>query len=258
MFLKELGYESDLDLIFLYDDEDPAAAEAYSLLARRLMTWLTAQTSSGKLFEIDLRLRPDGNAGLIVSSLAAFSRYQRNEDGHGAWPWEHQALTRARYSAGDADIGERFEGERRLILMQRRDTQKLRTDVLEMRERMLQGHPNPTSLFDVKHDRGGMVDVEFIVQFLVLAHAHEHPGLVRNAGNIALLQIAGDLQLIDAALARDVADGYRTFRSIQHRLRLNGAQRARVARAEVEREAAVVTRLWNSVFTPSAAEASSA
>ena len=254
---KELGYESDLDLIFLYDDEDPAAPEAYSLLARRLMTWLTAQTSSGKLFEIDLRLRPDGNAGLIVSSLAAFSRYQRNEDGHGAWPWEHQALTRARYSAGDADIGERFEGERRLILMQRRDTQKLRTDVLEMRERMLQGHPNPTSLFDVKHDRGGMVDVEFIVQFLVLAHAHEHPGLVRNAGNIALLQIAGDLQLIDAALARDVADAYRTFRSIQHRLRLNGAQRARVARSEVEREAAVVTRLWNSVFTTSAEEASS-
>ncbi len=122
---KELGYESDLDLIFLYDDEDPAAAEAYSLLARRLMTWLTAQTSSGKLFEIDLRLRPDGNAGLIVSSFAAFSRYQRNEDGHGAWPWEHQALTRARYSAGDPEIGERFEAERRLILMQHRDTQKL-------------------------------------------------------------------------------------------------------------------------------------
>ncbi|HWL75114.1 MAG TPA: bifunctional [glutamate--ammonia ligase]-adenylyl-L-tyrosine phosphorylase/[glutamate--ammonia-ligase] adenylyltransferase, partial [Burkholderiaceae bacterium] len=121
---KELGYESDLDLIFLYDD-DPAAAETYSVLARRLMSWLTTQTSSGKLFDIDLRLRPDGNAGLIVSSFAAFSRYQRNEDGHGAWPWEHQALTRARYSAGDSEIGERFEAERHLILMQRRDVQKL-------------------------------------------------------------------------------------------------------------------------------------
>jgi glutamate-ammonia-ligase adenylyltransferase len=131
--------------------------------------------------------------------------------------------------------------------------QKLCTDVLEMRERMLDGHPNTTALFDVKHDRGGMVDVEFIVQFLVLAYAHEHPQLVRNAGNIALLQIAGDLKLIDAALAREVADAYRTLRSIQHRLRLNGAQRARVARAEVEREAAVVTRLWTSVFTPSPA-----
>ena len=255
---KELGYESDLDLIFLYDDADSAASEAYALLARRLMTWLTTQTSSGKLFEIDLRLRPDGNAGLMVSSFDAFARYQRNEDGHGAWPWEHQALTRARYSAGDVAIGERFEDERRRILMQRRDTQKLCTDVLEMRARMFDGHPNPTALFDVKHDRGGMVDVEFIVQFLVLARSHQHSELVRNAGNIALLQVAGQLRLIDEALARDVADAYRTLRSIQHRLRLNGAERARVACAEVEREAAAVTRLWNSVFTPLPASISSA
>ena len=255
---KELGYESDLDLIFLYDDEDPAAAEVYLLFARRLMTWLSAHTSSGKLFEIDLRLRPDGNTGLLVSPFEAFARYQRNEDGLGAWPWEHQALTRARYSAGDPEIGERFEAERTRILMQRRDKQKLCTDVLQMRTRMLDGHPNPTALFDVKHDRGGMVDVEFIVQFMVLAHAHQHPELVRNAGNIALLQIAGGLQLIEAELAGEVADAYRTFRSIQHRLRLNGAERARVVREEVEREAAVVTRLWNSVFTPLPAETSSA
>jgi len=247
---KELGYESDLDLIFLYDDEDLAAAEVYLLFARRLMTWLSAHTSSGKLFEIDLRLRPDGNTGLLVSPFDAFARYQRNEDGLGAWPWEHQALTRARYSAGDLEIGERFEAERTRILMQRRDTQKLCTDVLQMRARMLDGHPNPTGLFDVKHDRGGMVDVEFIVQFLVLANAHEHADLVRNVGNIALLHMAGQLQLIDTSLAREVADAYRTFRSIQHRLRLNGAERARVAHQEVEREAAAVTRLWNSVFTP--------
>ena len=247
---KELGYESDLDLIFLYDDEDDAAAETYSILARRLMTWLTAPTSSGKLFEIDLRLRPDGNAGLMVSSVEAFARYQRNEDGHGAWPWEHQALTRARSSAGDLTIGERFEAERCRILMKPRDVRELCIDVLEMRARMLDGHPNPTALFDVKHDRGGMVDVEFIVQFLVLAYAHAHSELVRNAGNIALLQIQGRLQLIDASLASEVADAYRTFRSIQHRLRLNGAERARVVRDEVEREAAAVTRLWDSVFTP--------
>ncbi len=254
---KELGYESDLDLIFLYDDEDDAAAETYSMLARRLMTWLTAQTSSGKLFETDLRLRPDGNAGLMVSSFEAFARYQRNEDGHGAWPWEHQALTRARFSAGDPALGERFEGERNHILMRRRDSRKLCADVLQMRTRMLDGHPNPTALFDVKHDRGGMVDVEFIVQFLVLAHAHAHSELVRNAGNIALLQMAGQLQLIDASLASEVADAYRTFRSIQHRLRLNGAERARVVRDEVEREAAAVIRLWDSVFTTPSQETSS-
>ena len=246
---KELGYESDLDLIFLYDDEDDAAADTYSMLARRLITWLTAPTSSGKLFEIDLRLRPDGNAGLMVSSFEAFARYQRNEDGHGAWPWEHQALTRARFSAGDAALSARFEAERNGILMQLRDIQKLCNDVLEMRARMLDGHPNPTALFDVKHDRGGMVDVEFIVQFLVLAHAHGHSELVRNAGNIALLQIAGRLRLIDASLASEVADAYRTFRSIQHRLRLNGAERARVSPDEVAGEATAVTRLWHSVFT---------
>ncbi|MGZ8993453.1 MAG: [protein-PII] uridylyltransferase family protein, partial [Burkholderiaceae bacterium] len=139
--------------------------------------------------------------------------------------------------------------ERNGILMQLRDSRKLCTDVLEMRARMLDGHPNPTALFDVKHDRGGMVDVEFIVQFLVLAHAHGHSELARNAGNIALLQIAGQLRLIDASLASEVADAYRTFRSIQHRLRLNGAERARVARNEVEDEVTAVIRLWDSVFT---------
>ncbi|MBC8118420.1 MAG: bifunctional [glutamate--ammonia ligase]-adenylyl-L-tyrosine phosphorylase/[glutamate--ammonia-ligase] adenylyltransferase, partial [Burkholderiaceae bacterium] len=125
---KELGYESDLDLIFLYDDDHPEAAEIYAMFARRLLTWLNTQTSSGKLFEIDLRLRPDGNAGLMVSSFDAFSGYQRNETegGHGAWPWEHQALTRARFSAGDSGIGARFEAEREYVLMQPRDGDKLR------------------------------------------------------------------------------------------------------------------------------------
>lgn len=251
---KELGYESDLDLIFLYDDDDPAAPEIYAMLARRLVTWMSTQTSSGRLFEIDLRLRPDGNAGLMVSPFDAFSRYQRNEgEGEGrrgAWPWEHQALTRARFSAGDPAIGERFEQERRHVLMLQRDGDQLRTDVLAMRARMLEGHPNPSALFDVKHDRGGMVDIEFIVQYLVLRYARQHHELLRNAGNIALLQIAGELRLIETGLASEVASAYRTFRSIQHRLRLNGAERARVDRAEVEREIAAVTRLWDSVFTP--------
>lgn len=246
---KELGYESDLDIIFLYDDDDAAAPETYSMLARRLVTWLSTQTSSGKLFEVDLRLRPDGNAGLMVSPFDAFSRYQRNEGGgHGAWPWEHQALTRARFSAGDAAIGERFEAERCHVLILPRDGDQLRTDVLAMRARMLDGHPNPTALFDVKHDRGGMVDIEFIVQYLVLRYAGEHHPLLRNAGNIALLLMAGELRLIDEPLAREVADAYRTFRRIQHRLRLNGAERARVTPQEVTHEVSAVTRLWHEVF----------
>ena len=252
---KELGYESDLDLIFLYDDDDPVAPEVYSMLARRLVTWLSTQTSSGKLFEIDLRLRPDGNAGLMVSPFDAFSRYQRNEgEGarQGAWPWEHQALTRARFSAGDVGIGERFEAERRHVLMLPRDGRQLRADVLQMRSRMIEGHSNPTRLFDVKHDRGGMVDVEFIVQYLVLLYARQYHDLLRNAGNIALLQMAGEFKLIDAPLAREVADAYREFRRIQHRLRLNGAERARVPATEVQREIAAVKELWNAVFEASA------
>jgi len=245
---KELGYASDLDLIFLYDDADPDAAEVYSTLARRLVIWLTTQTSSGILFDIDLRLRPNGNAGLMVSSFDAFSRYQRNEDGHGAWVWETQALTRARFSCGEAALGRRFEDERAWILARPRDLPKLCAEVLSMRQRMLEGHPNSSALFDLKHDRGGMVDIEFIVQYLVLAHTHEHPELIRNLGNITLLRMAGSMGFIDAGPAGRVADAYRTFRQIQHRLRLNGAERARIEPEAVKQEIEAVRRLWQSVF----------
>jgi glutamate-ammonia-ligase adenylyltransferase len=252
---KELGYASDLDLIFLYDDAHPDAAEVYSTLARRMVIWLTTQTSSGILFDIDLRLRPNGSAGLMVSSYDAFVRYQRNDDGHGAWVWETQALTRARHCAGDAALGARFEAERAAILARPREPAPLAAEVLKMRQKMIDGHPNTSALFDLKHDRGGMVDIEFIVQFLVLAHAHAQPALLRNAGNIALLNLAGALGLIDAALAARVADAYRTFRQIQHRLRLNGAERARVAPGEVEADAAAVRALWRAVFGDAAAAA---
>ena len=245
---KELGYASDLDLIFLYDDAHADAAEIYSALARRIVIWLTTQTSSGILFDIDLRLRPNGNAGLMVSSFDAFSRYQRNEDGLGAWVWETQALTRARYSCGDAALGQRFEDERAWILSRVRELPALRSEVVAMRQKMFDGHPNTSTLFDLKHDRGGMVDIEFIVQYLVLAHAHARPELIRNLGNIALLKMAGAMGFVDEPLARQVADAYRTFRQIQHRLRLNGAERARVAASEVEREADAVRRLWHAVF----------
>jgi glutamate-ammonia-ligase adenylyltransferase len=245
---KELGYVSDLDLIFLFDDAHPDAAEIYLTFARRLMTWLTTQTSSGILFDIDLRLRPSGNAGLMVLSFDAFSRYQRNEDGLGAWVWETQALTRARFSCGDAALGVQFEDERAWILARPRDLPKLRSEVTSMRQRMLEGHPNPSGLFDLKHDRGGMVDIEFIVQYLVLAHAHEHPELIRNLGNITLLRMAGTMGFIEVGLASRVADAYRTFRRIQHRLRLNGAERARIEPEAVEHETEAVRRLWHAVF----------
>jgi len=249
---KELGYASDLDLIFLFDDPHADAAEIYALFARRISNWLTTRTSSGTLFEIDLRLRPNGNAGLLVSERGAFERYQLNEDGHGAWTSEHQALTRARFCAGDPQLGARFEALRHQVLARPRERQKVRDDVLAMRARMHEGHPNRTHLFDVKHDHGGMVDIEFIVQYLVLAHSHAHRELLGNLGNIALLRIAGELGLIDPTLARAVGDAYRHYRRLQHGLRMNAAQEesapARIAPERVRDEAQCVRDLWGAVF----------
>jgi [glutamine synthetase] adenylyltransferase / [glutamine synthetase]-adenylyl-L-tyrosine phosphorylase len=241
---KELGYASDLDLIFLYDDPDESAQEAYARLAQRISRWLTSRTAAGVLFDIDLRLRPEGESGLLVSSIGAFKRYQRES----AWTWEHQALTRARYCAGDPGLGAAFEEERSAILRMERDPAKLREDVLGMREQLLEGHPNPSDLFDLKHDRGGMIDIEFVVQYLVLGHAHRHAELTRNAGNIALLRIAAQLGLISRESAEAVGDAYRDYRRRQHWLRLNGARYARVPAEEVETRIRSTLDLWSEVF----------
>jgi glutamate-ammonia-ligase adenylyltransferase len=246
---KELGYASDLDLVFLYDvaQDDPdadAMPQRYARLAQRVNTWLTSMTAAGHLYETDLRLRPDGEAGLIVSSLGAFRRYQREH----AWTWEHQALTRARCVAGDPAIGAAFEAERDAILRLPRDTGKLAADVVEMRRRMHDGHPNSTALFDLKHDPGGMVDIEFAVQFLVLAGACAHPALTRNAGNIALLHLAGNLGLAPTDLAHAVADAYRDYRRQQHALRLAGARHARIDAERFAAQRDAVHALWRHVF----------
>jgi len=241
---KELGYASDLDLIFLYDDTDDRAQEVYSRLAQRFSRWVTGRTAAGVLFDIDLRLRPQGESGLLVSSMDAFRRYQRES----AWTWEHQALTRARYCAGNPGPGKAFEEERNAILRTERDPAKLREDVLSMREQLLAGHPNPTELFDLKHDRGGMIDIEFAVQYLVLGHAHAHPELTRNAGNIALLRIAADLGLIPLESAVAVGDVYRDYRRRQHLLRLNGAKYARVPAEQVDNRIRATLSLWTEVL----------
>jgi glutamate-ammonia-ligase adenylyltransferase len=244
---KELGYASDLDLIFLFDDPAPEAAENYTRLATRLNTWLSSQTGAGLLFETDLRLRPNGDAGLLVSSLEAFRKYQLED----AWIWEHQALTRARFSAGDRAIGEAFERIRDEILRQPRDLAELRREVVAMRLKMFDAHATKGSqadeVFDLKHDRGGLIDVEFIVQYLVLGYAHVHPELTGNLGNIALLRIASELGLIPPALAETVRNAYRDFRRLQHMLRLNNAK-ARVAPGSIGDRVAAVRELWRLVF----------
>lgn len=240
---KELGYASDLDLIFIYDDLSDAAAETYARLAQRLITFIDTQTTAGRLFEVDTRLRPDGASGLLVTSLDAFRNYQRKR----AWVWEHQALTRARYCAGSERIGTEFETERRQILALPRDAIALLGEVRAMRAKMHEGHPNRSGLFDLKHDSGGMVDIEFCVQTLVLRHASEHPPLFGNLGNIALLRLAGAAGLIEPDLAVRSGDAYRTYRKHQHALRLNNAEYARVPRALVEMEIATVLQLWDAI-----------
>ncbi|MFL9709974.1 bifunctional [glutamate--ammonia ligase]-adenylyl-L-tyrosine phosphorylase/[glutamate--ammonia-ligase] adenylyltransferase [Methylobacillus sp. Pita1] len=241
---KELGYASDLDIIFLYDDEAPEAGEVYAKLGQRVNTWLSSMTPAGTLYETDMQLRPDGASGLLVSSVQAFETYQQEK----AWVWEHQALTRARFCAGSQEIGATFERIRESVLRQPRDKQALAAEVVAMRQKMHQAHPNHGELFDLKHDRGGIVDVEFIVQYLVLAHAQQYPELTRNLGNIALLDILGGLGLVDAALAHEVAQAYRDYRRRQHAIRLQGDQKARVPLAKVEQEASAVRRLWQQVF----------
>jgi glutamate-ammonia-ligase adenylyltransferase len=196
------------------------------------------------LYETDLQLRPDGAKGLLVSTVESFAAYQRKQ----AWVWEHQALSRARWCAGDAGIGTAFEAIRREILTQPREAAALAKEVVAMRDKMLAAHPNASGKFDLKHDRGGIIDVEFAVQFLILAHAHRHPELTGNIGNLALLKLAARLGLLPAEVADGAHDAYRTFRKLQHALRLQGAEYARVEGGEITAHVAAVERLWRQVF----------
>lgn len=243
---KELGYASDLDLVFIYEDSREDALEIYSRLVRRVMSWLGSMTSSGRLYEVDLRLRPDGDAGLPVISAEAFERYQREK----AWPWEHQAITRARFAAGHPDVGARFEAIRREVLLMPRDADALATEVRAMRTKIHAGHPNTSGAFDLKHDAGGMVDVEFVTQYLVLLHACANRQLLQNLGNIALLQLAEDAGLIPAGMAQAAGDAYRSLRREQHALRLQGIEKARVPVTRLVTERNTVIALWEAVLGP--------
>jgi glutamate-ammonia-ligase adenylyltransferase len=232
-------------VIFLFDDDDQDAPGLYAKLAQRFITWMTSHTPAGILFDIDTALRPDGASGMLVSSVASFEKYQHTS----AWLWEHQALTRARFCAGDAAIGARFEQIRCQVLRKERpDAAALKQEVLAMRQKMRDARPNRSELFDLKQDEGGMIDIEFIVQYLVLQHAARYPELTGNIGNIALLHLAGQLGLIDAALAGAVADAYRDMRKWQHQLRLQGQDQSRVAPEKAAAHAANVRALWQRIF----------
>jgi glutamate-ammonia-ligase adenylyltransferase len=247
---KELGYGGDLDVVFVFDDDDENAAEIYGAFVRRLITWLTLRTAAGELFDIDTALRPNGNSGLLVTSLAHFEAYQTGRGSNTAWTWEHQAITRARFCAGDAGLAERCENVRRQVLTAPRDAEALKREVQAMREKVRAARPVREGLFDVKHSEGGMMDAEFALQTLVLANGAGHPELLDNLGNIALLQRCESVGLLPVGVGVAAANAYRELRKVQHRARLDEQSTAldveAAAPLAVHREA--VRALWLAVF----------
>ncbi len=243
---KELGYASDLDLVFLYDDAVAGGGERFAKLAQRLSSWLNTMTAGGVLYETDLRLRPDGAAGLLVSSLAAFREYQQTR----AWTWEHQALTRARWCAGDPHLAAPFDKIREDVLIHS-DISTLKTKIVEMRDKMRaekKDRANATLPINLKHTRGGIVDVEFILQYLILAHSREHPEFLKNLGNFALLTRAAALGIIDEDLAAKGGKAYLAYRERQHRARTNNESDTWVGPDELVDERRAVTTLWSGLF----------
>jgi glutamate-ammonia-ligase adenylyltransferase len=251
----ELGYASDLDLVFLHasgdgatDGRQPLENPVYFMrLAQRVIHLLSTPTAAGILYQVDTRLRPSGNAGLLVSSLEAFADYQHRE----AWTWEHQALLRARAVAGDAALREAFEAVRRDVLCQPRDPAALREDVVAMRERMRRELTVAApGCFDIKQDSGGLVDVEFLVQFLILANAHDHPRLVEERGNARQLRALTECGLIPSQTAQSLTAAYYELRRLAHHASLRG-ERA-VTPADAAREAAaVVSRAFDELVARS-------
>jgi [glutamine synthetase] adenylyltransferase / [glutamine synthetase]-adenylyl-L-tyrosine phosphorylase len=253
---KELGYGSDLDVVFVFDDSDEPDAdrafEVYSAYVRRLITWLTVRTASGELFDIDTALRPNGNSGLLVTSIQSFEQYQRGRGSNTAWTWEHQALTRARCCAGPPALAARIEAVRKEVLAAQLDAAALRTEVLAMRDKVRAARPVKAGLFDAKHSTGGMMDAEFAVQYLVLAHSSAHPELLDNVGNIALLQRAQSAGLLPPGIGVAAADAYRELRRAQHRARLD-ERPTQFPVAELATQRGAVLALWKAVFGETAA-----
>ncbi|HDZ38949.1 MAG TPA: bifunctional [glutamate--ammonia ligase]-adenylyl-L-tyrosine phosphorylase/[glutamate--ammonia-ligase] adenylyltransferase, partial [Marinobacter sp.] len=222
----ELGYTSDLDLVFVHNanpelvtdgDKPIDNAVFYTRLGQRIVHILNAQTPSGQLYDVDVRLRPSGNSGLLVSTLQAFEKYQRKD----AWTWEHQALARARGLAGCRETLAGFEIIRHNILCLSRDKNKLRQDVVEMREKMRASLGTPESrreeIFHIKHDSGGIVDMEFMVQYLVLAWCEEHPELTQWSDNIRQMEELGRAGVLPVEDAEKLRTAYIALRSSIHR-----------------------------------------
>jgi len=254
----ELGYKSDLDLVFLYSDSGGSSggkstsgprvidnSTFFARLGQRIIHILSTVTPSGAAYEIDMRLRPSGNSGMLVSSLTAFEKYQRED----AWTWEHQALVRARVVAGDKKLGEAFDRARKSILEQQRCEQSLRTEVVKMREKMRKhlGRATKDGKFSLKQGDGGIVDIEFMVQFAVLAWSHNHPQLTRWSDSIRILESLAQSGLLSEQKTSQLIDAYKRYRSAGHLLQLQN-QLPEIASAEFLEYREIVTDQWQQLF----------
>lgn len=261
----ELGYSSDLDLVFLHDSDGKGTTDGprpvdspvfFTRLGQRIIHLLTAVTPAGSLYEVDMRLRPSGNAGLLVTSLAAFADYQRQN----AWTWEHQALVRARVVAGSAKLAQNFDAIRGDILCRERERESLRDDVVNMRHKMrdhlgskgvgARGQATTDTIadeqgeqFDLKHDAGGMVDIEFLCQYAVLALAHQTPSLITYSDNIRILETLAESGHISQDEADQLREAYLAYRSRAHRAALTGEKTLAKA-VEFEAHRKFVITLW--------------
>jgi len=260
----ELGHGSDLDLVFIHDGDPQAetdggkpidGAQFFTRLGQRIIHLLATQTNSGQLYEVDMRLRPSGAAGLLVSSLGAFQRYQENE----AWTWEHQALVRARVLVGCPRVGQAFEAVRAAVLGRERDPDLLRAEVSEMRAKMRENLGSKetaagtaanafeaTAPFDLKQDAGGIVDIEFMVQYAALAWSRQYPELLEFTDNIRILEGLERVGLLAGEDARLLQEVYKAYRSAAHRQALQ-KQPGVVGGDQFHAERRSVLRIWRAL-----------
>jgi len=251
----ELSYGSDLDLVFIYDMPSNSETDGlkpvansvfFTRLGQRMINYLNTVTAAGQLYEVDMRLRPDGAKGLLVSTLSAFEQYQLNE----AWTWEHQALVRARPIAGSPQLAMAFAKVRQTVLGQIRDKQTLQQDVVSMRDKMRQqlaSKPDATGhvqQFHLKQDQGGIVDIEFMVQYGVLAYASERPELMVYTDNIRILDALESQKILQPEQAADLREAYQALRAVEHRLTLQN-QAGEVAAGDLMEQRQKVQAVWH-------------
>ena len=252
-----MGYDSDLDLVFVHNSDGSEqtngtkaidSRQFYLKLAQRLMHLFNTRTASGILYELDTRLRPEGASGLMAINLESFNHYQQTQ----AWTWEHQALVRSRMIFGQPELQQRFAQIRLGILCQQRDPQKLKEDVIIMREKMRTHLAKGNDIeFDLKQDTGGIADIEFLTQYLVLDNAYSLEQLTTYSDNVRILTDAARLGCISDEIKQGLITAYIDYRSRYHVLSLDQQGRC-VTKAEFAKDIAFVTQAWQQIFELSA------